>query len=118
MFYFGDSEQSAMLYLDSVVLDGGPGMPNKHPDEMSLEELRWANTYLTVAWRQGMAEGLSQDVLDALEAAHEPIFVILLEQSRAFRKFVLTRAHTPVGGRSYTEARKKAQKLAKAVRSR
>ena len=118
MFYFGDPEQSAMLYLDSVALDDGPGMPDKHPDEMSLEELGWANTYLTVAWRRGMAEGLSQDVLDALEAAHEPIFITLLEQSREFRKFVLTRTHTPVGGRSYAEARQKAQRLAKTVRSR
>ena len=117
MFYFGDPEQSAALLVEEALLDGGPGIVDKHPDEMSLEELQWANTYLTVAWRRGMATGVAQDVLDALEAMHEPIFITLLQQSKDFRRFVLSKGHTPVGGKSFAEARAKARKMAKSAKS-
>lgn len=113
-FSFGDPEQLAQLYYDRIVTTWPEyAVADKPADEMTVEELRKANTLISRCWHDALREGASQDVLDVMERDHEAVFVPLLMHSREFRKFVLTATHRAVGGSNNKEAKAKCQALAK-----
>ena len=98
MFYFGRPEDTAQVYWENVVRESGPGMPEGHYDEMSIEELKIAFTYLYGAYRAAIDDGLDEDVVKYMMAQYDELFEILAIASDEFKEIVKNGRHMYLGG--------------------
>lgn len=98
MFYFGNPEDTARLYVDHFTTKTGPVFPSGHLDEMSEQEIRFAMAYLYGATEQALREGAEPEVVEVLTGWHDEAFQALAEVSEKFRQAVRTGRVVPLGG--------------------
>ena len=118
MFYFGNPEDSALVYYAELEAQPGwPDYPRKHVDEMGEEELADALTHLNSSWTLAFKTGASQPILDVIESDYQRVFEAMCVNDRAFRKFVHTVGfHCP--GANKQEAKLKYRAIAMSYMTR
>lgn len=94
-FVFGDPQQLAQVYYDSAVSGDGPGLRDKHPDEMSHQELVNQMVYLGIAARNAFKAG-QDEVAEVLHGWYDEAFTRLTEADEAFRQRFLTGKMLPL----------------------
>jgi hypothetical protein len=111
MFNFGSPEDTALLRWGMHVSDDGPGVPDGHWEEMDKEGLDNVFIYLYMAVREGLREGIEQDVIDIFLAQYDEVFEALASVDEEFREAVREGRHQIVLGYG-AEHRDKYLKLA------
>lgn len=100
MFFFGNAEATAQMYIDNKLAQTGPMLPEVHYDEMEEQELRYAFAYLYGAVRAAHKDGADPDVIAILTRDYDAVFQQLAEVSEAFRDVVARGRHQYIPNRS------------------
>ena len=109
MFYFGEPEEVAQTYIDSILGITGPKLPDLHYEEMDEQQLRNCFAYLYIATQRAIQEDAEQAVVDVLLEQYDAVFQLLAEASDEFREAVRGRRHrlvvayTPENVRKYNK---------------
>ena len=93
MFHFGAPEDTVAAYFQALVGTEGPGVPDVHFDEMTLEQQEFALAYARMICEGASVQGDPEEVIEAAIAMYDELFEQLLENSDEFRDAVLTRRH-------------------------
>jgi len=93
MFHFGAPEDTVAAYFQALVASEGPGVPDVHFDEMTLEQQEFALTYARMICEGASVQGDPDEVVEAAIAMYDELFELLLENSDEFRDAVLSRRH-------------------------
>lgn len=96
MFYFGSPEDTARVYLESALGSAGPGLEEKHYEEMEEEDLRSLYVYLRIAYYRALESGASDETVEVLVEWHDEVFLHLLDVLEGFRSLVCTRRYRPI----------------------
>ena len=96
MFHFGTPEDTVSMYQRALVETEGPGIPDVHWDEMTLEQQEFALTYARMAYEGSVQIGDPEDIQAAALARYDELFELLLESSDEFRDAVISRRHKAV----------------------
>ena len=94
-FVFGDPQQLAQVYYDSAVSGDGPGLRDKHPDEMSHQELVNQMVYLGIAAREAFKAG-QEEAAEVLHCWYDEAFARLATVDEAFKQRLLTGVMLPL----------------------
>lgn len=86
MFYFGDPSVSAQIFLDNAQRVQGPTLPAVHYDEMSVEDVRNALTYIYLAYMDAEEGGASPEIIDILVQQYDEVFEHLAAICDEFRE--------------------------------
>lgn len=78
----------------------GPNPPELHFDEMSLEELSCALTWLYMAASMASKQGVDRPVQDVLVEWYDEVFAAIAEASDEFRDRFKKGSIVPLGGRA------------------
>lgn len=98
MFFFGDPKDTAKLFWENALKTRGPSLPDCPIDEMEEQDLRNAFTYLYMAARNAIREGVSPEVLEVLMEEYDKAFKALAEASDGFKEVVRSNRHVYIGG--------------------
>ena len=106
MFFFGNPEDTALLYWERAQSLNGPAMPIGHFDELQPKQLRIAITYARMAFSLAEQEEQPREVLDILIDAYDQVFELLAATSEAFLDTIKRNQHRFLGGHSKENVRK------------
>ena len=75
MFYFGDPEDTAQVYISEAIAEDGPGMPEGALEDLDLQDLRHAFVYARMACQKAIVfDKADRAVIDALIEIYDEIF--------------------------------------------
>jgi len=93
MFFFGDAQSTAKLYIENKLAQTGPTLPDVHYDEMDEQDLRYAFAYLYGALKKAYKDGAEPEVIAILTEDYDAVFQRLAEVSEGFREVVARGRH-------------------------
>ena len=93
MFFYGDPQSTAQLYIENKLAQTGPKLPDVHYDEMDEQDLRYAFAYLYGALKNAYKDGADQKVIAILTEDYDAVFQRLAEVSEGFREVVARGRH-------------------------
>ncbi len=99
MFFFGDAEQTARLYIDNKLGQTGPVIPDVHYEEMEEQDLRYVFAYLYGAVKEAHRDGADAEVIAILTRDYDAVFKQLAEVSERFRDVVARGRHIYIPNR-------------------
>lgn len=100
MFFFGDSEATARLYIDNALAVTGPKVPDIHYDEMTEQELKNTFAYLYGALRTAYLDNAYPEVIAVITKDYDAVFQRVAEVSEDFRDVVARGRHMYLPDRS------------------
>ena len=100
MFFFGDDEDLADLYIQKAADSGGPGLPLGPLDELTLDELRLCGTYLRMAYKMAKNDNASKEVVDLIVAEYDQVFELRARNDGQFYKRIVAGRMSWLGGYS------------------
>jgi hypothetical protein len=101
MFFFGDPKATAELLWENSKQMDGPNIPDVPLDELSVQDLKIAFSYLYRAVFLAMrTEELQEEVFDALMEKYDEAFAMLAQKSEDFVEAVKNKRHIYVTGYS------------------
>lgn len=85
MFYFGDPGEVAQVYIEEAMRVNGPEIYESTLEDMTVEQLSYAITYVRVAFRRAkQGDGAARAVLDALIEIHDELFCHMAARNPVF----------------------------------
>ena len=107
MFFYGAPEQTAQLYIDVALGNGGLKCPEGHYDEIDSEqELRIVFTYLYRALKAAYTDNADAAVVRIILEDYDAVFERLAEVSEEFRDVVRNGRHAYLPNRTSTHVAK------------
>jgi hypothetical protein len=97
-FLFGSPEDVAQTYVDNALTIKGPKISENHYDEMTVEELYTAMTYLYIAFNNARHDAANKEVLAILEKQYTEIVLHTADVSDRFKGKILNREIQFPGG--------------------
>lgn len=94
-FLFGDDSQIAMLYYNNIIFEGGPGVPDVHPDEMTHQELIDCMVYTAMAATEAR-EGGQLEAAKILHTWYDEMFVRVVSVDKKFRERLTSATFFPL----------------------
>ena len=113
MFDFGRPEDTATLYWSDSLNVKGPPLPDEHFEDMEMEDLMNAFSYLYLALRWAYTGGASDEVIELLTEPYDEVFDLLCATREDFRNLVMKGRHQYLPG-FYPDVIEKYQGMAKA----
>lgn len=113
MFNFGSPEDTASLYWRDSLAVRGPSLPGVHFDEMEMDDLVNAFSYLYLALRRAYTAGAADEVIELLTEPYDEVFDLLCATREDFRELVMKGRHQYLPG-FYPDVIEKYQGMAKA----
>lgn len=106
MFFFGDEQDLADLYISRAVDSGGPGLPLGPVDELNLDELKLCATYLRMAYKMARNEGAADGVIEKIVSDYDAVFEIRARNDGQFYKRVVLGRMNWLGGHNQANVTK------------
>ena len=99
MFLFGETSDTARLYLEYTMGEDPRRFPDAHTDEMSLSELENLVIWLLMAVKYSAMDDVEEPVYETLLAWYDEAFEAYARASDKVLKAIKANKHVPPTGR-------------------